>query len=95
MTLSLQEVEYIAGLARLELSLEEKNLYREQLSSILDYVAHLQALDTSGILPTFSVLPSRSVLREDEPGPSLPLEALLRNAPDIEKDQFRVPPVLD
>ena len=95
MTLTLEEVEHIAELARLELSAEEKARYREQLSAILDYAARLQALDTSGIPPTSSVLPPRTVLRPDEPRPGLTLEELLSNAPEAEAGQFRVPPVLE
>jgi Asp-tRNA(Asn)/Glu-tRNA(Gln) amidotransferase C subunit len=41
------------------------------------------------------VLPARSVLRIDEPRPGLDLKALLSNAPQVEDDQFRVPPVLE
>ena len=95
MILSLQEVEHIATLARLELSRAEKDLYRLQLSEILEYAGRLQSLDTSGIPPTSSVLPPRSALRDDEARPGLPLETLLRNAPDADDDQFRVPPVFD
>jgi aspartyl-tRNA(Asn)/glutamyl-tRNA(Gln) amidotransferase subunit C len=95
MTLTIEEVEYIAELARLKLSEEEVNRFREQLSDILDYAARLQSLDTSGIAPTSSVLPERSVLRPDEVQPSLSLKELLSNAPDTEKGQFRVPPVLE
>ena len=95
MKLSLDEVEHIAELARLRLSEDEKARYREQLSEILDYAARLQAVDTSGISPTFGVLPARSVLRKDEPRPGLSLEEALRNAPETEKGQFRVPPVLE
>jgi len=95
MALTLQEVEHIAELARLRLTEEEKARYREQLSDILDYAARLQRVDTSGIPPTSSVLPPRSVLRPDVPRPGMPKEDLLRNAPDTEKDQFRVPPVLE
>jgi aspartyl-tRNA(Asn)/glutamyl-tRNA(Gln) amidotransferase subunit C len=95
MPLTLKEVEHIADLARLELTDEEKARYREQLSAILDYVAQLRELDTTGIPPTSSVLPPRSALREDEPRPGLSLEELLRNAPDVEAGQFRVPPVLE
>ena len=95
MPLTLKEVEHIALLARLELTDEEKALYREQLSAILDYFAQLRELDTAGIPPTSSVLPPRSVLREDEPRPGLSLDELLRNAPDTESGQFRVPPVLE
>ena len=48
MTLTLEEVEHIASLARLNLTEEEKARYREQLSAILDYAARLQRLDTAG-----------------------------------------------
>lgn len=95
MSLTLAEVEHIAELARLSLTEEEKARYREQLSAILDYVARLQTLDTDGIPPTSSVLPARSVLRPDESRPGLSQKDLLRNAPDTESDQFRVPPVLE
>jgi aspartyl-tRNA(Asn)/glutamyl-tRNA(Gln) amidotransferase subunit C len=95
MKLTLEQVEHIAELARLELTAEEKERYRQQLSAILEYAARLQSLDTSGILPTSSVLPPRSVLRADEPRPGLPIEDVLRNAPQVEQDQFRVPPVLE
>jgi aspartyl-tRNA(Asn)/glutamyl-tRNA(Gln) amidotransferase subunit C len=88
------EVEHIAALARLKLEEEEKERYREQLSAILDYAQRLQAIDTSDIPPTSSVLPPRSVLREDQARPGLPLDELLKNAPDHERGQFRVPPVL-
>ncbi len=95
MTLSLEEVRHIAGLARLQLSPEEEELYRKQLSAILDYAARLLALDTSGVPPTSSVLPTHSRLRADQPRPGLPLQVLLKNAPQEEGGQFRVPAVLE
>ena len=95
MTLTLSEVEHIAQLARLELTDEEKELYRQQLSAILEYAARLQKLDTSQIPPTSSVLPPRSRLRQDVSAPSLDVKDILRNAPQAENDQFRVPPVLE
>ena len=95
MSLTREQVEHIARLARLHLSEEEMVRYREQLSQILDYAARLQELDTSGIPPTSSVLPPHSVLREDISRPGMSLEQLLANAPETADDQFRVPPVLD
>ncbi len=95
MALTLDEVEHIAALARLNLSDEEKERFREQLSAILDHFAKLQTLDTADIPPTFSVLPSRNVLRPDRVHPCLTPEELLRNAPQAEGNQFRVPPVLE
>jgi aspartyl-tRNA(Asn)/glutamyl-tRNA(Gln) amidotransferase subunit C len=95
MALTLAEVEHIALLARLKLTDEEKSRYREQLSAILDYAARLQALDTSGIAPTSSVLPPHTVLRADQPQPGLTHQELFRNAPSVDHAQFRVPPVLE
>ena len=95
MSLTLQEVEHIANLARLNLSDAEKTKYQQQLSAILDYIAMLQELDTSAIPPTSSVLPDASPLRADTPGQSLPTNNLLSNAPETTNDQFRVPPVFE
>ncbi len=95
MIISLEEVEHIADLAHLELSAEEKERYREQLSAILDYAKSLQAIDTADIPPTSSVLPAHSNLRVDRATPGLSIENLMRNAPRADRDQFRVPPVLE
>jgi aspartyl-tRNA(Asn)/glutamyl-tRNA(Gln) amidotransferase subunit C len=95
MSLTQTEVEHIAKLARLSLTDEEKSRYRQQLSSILEYVTMLQELDTSTIPPTSSVLPTQAPLRADKAHNSLLTEELLKNAPEITKDQFRVPPVFE
>lgn len=95
MPLTIAEVEHIAALARLELSAEEKARFREQLSAILDYFTQLQELDTSAIPPFLGVMGEGSRLRVDEPRPGLAVDALLANAPQVEQDQFRVPPVLE
>jgi len=95
MSLSLAEVEHIAELARLELSEKEKEHFGEQLSAILDYAARLRELDTSGIPPTSSLLPAGNVLRPDQSRPGLPFDALMRNAPQVQDRQFRVPKILD
>jgi aspartyl-tRNA(Asn)/glutamyl-tRNA(Gln) amidotransferase subunit C len=95
MPLTPQEVEHIARLARLELTSAEQTRYREQLSAILDHVAQLQKLDTSRIPPTASVFSGDSHLRADQPRPGLTPEALLKNAPEQEKGQFKIPPVFE
>jgi len=98
MSLTLEEVDHIADLARLELSTDEKMRYREQLSAVLDYFKNLQQVDTAHISPSFSVSTGSdnpSELRVDVARPSLTPEQLLFNAPDAENGQFRVPPVLD
>jgi aspartyl-tRNA(Asn)/glutamyl-tRNA(Gln) amidotransferase subunit C len=95
MSLSKEEVEHIAELARLELTEEEKERYREQLSAILDYAARLQNLDTSQIPPTSTVLAQRTPLRPDIAAQGLPRDEVLKNAPRAEQNQFRVPPVME
>ncbi len=96
MPLTLKEVEHIATLARLELTDEQKALYREQLSHILDYIAKLQELDTTDVPPTDgggSV--AQMPLRPDEPRPSLSTDQLLANTKDQKDGQFKIPPVFE
>ncbi|MGQ9501313.1 MAG: Asp-tRNA(Asn)/Glu-tRNA(Gln) amidotransferase subunit GatC [Anaerolineae bacterium] len=93
--LSLQEVEYIAQLARLGLSNEEKELLREQLSAILEYAAIINQLDTHNVEPMTSVLPLRNVMRPDVAAPGLMLDEALYNAPAVQDDQFRVQAILE
>ena len=100
--LSLEEVEHIAVLARLGLSSAEKEMFRDQLSAILDHAEKLNSLDTAGVPPTTSALPLSNVMRPDEVTPSLPIDDALANAPDAERaaspgdaNQFRVQAILD
>lgn len=95
MSLTLAEVEHIADLARLSLTDAEKTLYRDQLSTILDYAAVLQQADTSTIPPTATVLPLRNVMRPDEVEPSMSSEDVLANASDVEEGCFRVRAILE
>ena len=96
MALTLEEVQHIARLARLELTAGQQERYREQLSAILDYIARLRELDTTDVPPTAgSGLLGAMPLRPDQARPSLPTGRLLENAPDTEDDQFRIPPVFE
>ncbi len=95
MSLTQNEVEHIANLARLNLTDDEKSRFQQQLSSILDFVAMLQELDTSAIQPTSDILPVECPQRPDEPKPSLLTSELLKNAPDAKDNQFKVPPVFE
>jgi aspartyl-tRNA(Asn)/glutamyl-tRNA(Gln) amidotransferase subunit C len=95
MKLSLTQVEHVAQLAQLALTDREKELFREQLSAILEYAERLQELDTDDIPLTATVLPLENVLRDDEVQPSLPLADVLANAPDVEDGCFRVPVILE
>ena len=95
MSISREEVERVAFLARLGLTDEEKATLQEQLSAILEHMRTINELDTSDIPPTAQVIPLRNVMRADAARPSLPVATVLANAPDREDDFFRVPPVLE
>ena len=95
MALTREQVDHIAELAKLSLTDAEKARFQEQLSDILDYAQRLQALDTDAIPPTATVLPLRSVMRDDVVTPSTPTAILLRNAPKATGDAFEVQAVLD
>lgn len=85
------EVDHVARLARLALGPEEKKRLAGQLQKILDTAKKIQELDTTGIEPTSHVTDLPAVLRADLTGPSLPLSAVLQNAPRRESSYFRVP----
>ncbi|HUC93036.1 MAG TPA: Asp-tRNA(Asn)/Glu-tRNA(Gln) amidotransferase subunit GatC [Paenibacillus sp.] len=95
MSITIKDVEHVANLARLELSGEEKEVFTGQLNAILKYAEKLNELDTADVQPTTHVLPITNVMREDEKRPSWPVEQVMKNAPDEEDGQFRVPAVLE
>ena len=95
MSLTRAEVQYIAELAKLQLTEAEETLYQEQLSDILNYIQRLNTLDTGAIPPTATVLPLRSVMRDDVPRPSLPVDEVLANAPARAGDSFEVRVILE
>ena len=95
MTIGKKEVEYVAHLARLCLSEEEKERFTNQLDHILEYIRQLNQLDTENIPPTSHVLALENVWREDEVKPSLPLPEVLANAPRADEEFFLVPKIID
>ncbi len=86
-----EEIEHLAWLARIELRGEEKELFEKQLSSILDYFAVLDELDTEGVEPTYHVIGLSDVMRRDEPKEPLSTAEVLQNAPKREGGYFKSP----
>ena len=93
--LTREQVEHVADLAKLGLTDEEVETYRQQLSSILEYAAVLERLDTDAISPMATVLPLRTVLGRDEPAPSLEQTEALANAAGTTAGHFQVRAVLE
>ena len=93
--LSPEEVRHIALLARLGLSDEEVERFREQLSNILENFEILKQVDTTDIPPTWQSISLQNVTRGDEVTPSFPQSDILANAPREEDGCFRVRAVLE
>ena len=97
--LTREEVERIAGLARLELTPDEAERFTRQLGDVLDYAERLQSVDTSGAPAGWRPDAADSALRADEGRPSLRPDDAVSNAPDPGAGSggarfFRVPRVL-
>jgi len=94
-TLSRADVEHVAHLARLGLTEVELNTFESQLNHILDQYEILTELLTDHIAPTAQTIELENILREDVVRPSLPVEAVLANAPARDGDFIVVPAILD
>ncbi len=101
-----QDVSYVADLANLELTAEEKGRMMRDLNSILEHIAMLNELDTSDVPPLagaagiFSGADASSgrfeyAMRPDEAHPGLPHEVAMENAPESDKVYFKVPKVIE
>ncbi|CAM4412869.1 Asp-tRNA(Asn)/Glu-tRNA(Gln) amidotransferase subunit GatC [Paenibacillus xylanexedens] len=95
MSITNNDVQHVAKLARLNLTAEEEQTLTGQLNAILKYAEKLNELDTEDIEPTTHVLHVSNVMREDETKESLSIERVMRNAPEEEDGQFKVPAVME
>lgn len=94
MALTRDEVAEIAQLARLAMSEGELESLRGELAAILDHVAALREVDTTGIEPMTHAVPTTLRLRPDTAAESLPVDVALRDAP-VERDGcFEVPAII-
>lgn len=99
-----KDVTYVADLANLELTEQERQSLVKDLNSILEFVDHLNELDTSNVPPMPQVshrydapekAESTKFMRPDLHKASLPREAALQNAPDSDGTFFKVPKVIE
>jgi aspartyl-tRNA(Asn)/glutamyl-tRNA(Gln) amidotransferase subunit C len=92
--ISLDQVQEVAKLARLDLPVDRLQKLTGQLESILEYVAKIGEVDVANVEPMAHALPLHNVFREDVVEPSLPLEKVLMNAPETDGPFFKVPKVI-
>ena len=95
MKLSSKEVEYVARLARLEITDKETEKFTAQLNDILGYIDKLNELDTTGVEPMTHAIAVTNAFREDKIIDSIGTKKSLANAPDGRGEFFRVPKVID
>lgn len=94
-TITIKDVEYVAGLAQLQLDDAAKERLVREMGEILGYMDQLNALDTSQVEPMMHAMALTNVFREDSVGESLSREAALSNAPNHDGEYFLVPKILD
>ena len=88
-------VDHVARLARLDLTADERERMRAELTQILEHAEKIQALDLDGVPPTSHSVSIRNAMRPDETRPSLTQEQALSGAPEVEDGRFKVPSILE
>ena len=89
--ISYETIEYVGILAKLELSVEEKEQAKADMGRMLDYIDKLGELDTTDVEPMSHVFPVQNVFREDVVTNGDERERLLSNAPQEKDGMFVVP----
>jgi len=96
MSVTKDDVNYVANLARLQLKDEEAESLKEDMNKILGYMEKLGQLDTSGVEPLEHVTDmTSSTFRKDKAKEPISHDDALKNAPDADSDYFRVPRVIE
>jgi aspartyl-tRNA(Asn)/glutamyl-tRNA(Gln) amidotransferase subunit C len=92
--ISNEQVKHVANLARLAITEEEAEKFTKQLDAIITFAEQLNELDTENVEPTYHVLDMKNVFREDIKQAGLPREEVLKNAPDHQDGQIKVPAIM-
>ena len=93
-SLSEEDVEHVAWLAKIELSDEEKKLFTRQFNMIIEYFHVINTVETEDVKPTLHVLDLTNVFREDKIESSVSTNTALANAPKKEKGYFKAPKIV-
>ena len=89
------DIDYVAKLARIELTDDEKTTYSRQLGQILEYFDRLSKIDVSGVEPSAHAHAIYNVMRDDVETPAMSVSDALMNAPASRENQVCVPKVVD
>lgn len=94
MQVSEEQLLHIANLARLELDKNEVNEYLDNLQDILNFAEKINNAPTEGLGETIGAIDNYNVFRKDEIVDFEDKEALLQNAPEKERNMFKIPKVI-
>ncbi|MCP4481371.1 MAG: Asp-tRNA(Asn)/Glu-tRNA(Gln) amidotransferase subunit GatC [bacterium] len=95
MSLTKQDIEHVAKLARLDLDETEIKKFTLQLGDILEYVEKLQEVKTGNTMPMLHSLDSGNILRSDKNTPSIDHTQIMKNAPEAQGEFFKVKKVIE
>lgn len=95
MSVTIDQVRYIASLARLRFTEEEEKRLADEMNEILGYVEKLNELDTTGVPPMSHVIDLKNVVREDVVETRISRDEALKNAPDADSAYIRAPKVIE
>ncbi len=95
MDISIKEIEKVASLSRIKLTIEEKNNFRRQLADILDYMEKLNELNTDSVQPMAYATSLKNVFREDKIESSYARQEILNFSPSNSNGFFKVPKVIE
>jgi aspartyl-tRNA(Asn)/glutamyl-tRNA(Gln) amidotransferase subunit C len=95
MSVSIDQVRHIAGLARIAMSDEELARLEPELNNILSWIEQLSEVDTDGVEPLATVIDQKMRLREDAVTEGDQRDDVLANAPKAEHGFFAVPKVIE
>ncbi|WLR54889.1 MULTISPECIES: Asp-tRNA(Asn)/Glu-tRNA(Gln) amidotransferase subunit GatC [Mesobacillus] len=93
--ISEEQVKHVAHLARLAITEKEAQMLTDQLDKIITYAEQLNELNTDNVEPTAHVLEIKNVMREDRAKEGLPREEVLKNAPEHQDGQIKVPGIME
>ena len=89
-----QEFDKLVNLARLKFNDQDNDAFQKDFESILNYVAQLSAVNTDNVEPLAQTTNLQNIFREDQPLPSIGVDAALANAPQREGSSFKVPNII-
>ncbi len=95
MDIGIKEIEKVASLSRIRLTIEEKNSFRRQLTDILDYMEKLNELNTDDVPLMAYATSLKNVFREDKIKSSFARQEILKLSPSNSNGFFKVPKIIE